>query len=363
MANYGDFNFGDDTPSPDTDPVPDNSIPETESSSDGKQNDVANYPEPGEGDTSKSGDPTEFSVYGNAEEPGAQQDHSAPVINTPQRPNSVPSNPYTNNYDVVEQTAKSAPVEDQVNEDPFIDKLRKAGYPEIHYSNTNFYNLIDKLRKAGYEDGEIDYSNTNFDNFIEKLKKAGFDDGEIDYSDTNFDNFIEKLKKAGFDDGEIDFSDTNFDNFIDKLLKAGFNDGEIDYTDTNFDNFIDKLKRAGFDDNEIDYSNTNFDNFIDKLREAGFETLNESVYRINSTTGRLFDNIGIGDFEKLVYDHFGDHISLDDELNIVDELEGLEQLDVLNVIQFVDTIDLNDYLGDITQDSNLIEFQVSDGMF
>ena len=315
MANYGDFNFGDDTPSPDTDPVPDNSIPETESSSDGKQNDVANYPEPGEGDTSKSGDPTEFSVYGNAEEPEAQQDHSAPVINTPQRPNSVPSNPYTDYYDVVEQTAKSAPIEDQVDEDPFIDKLRKAGYPEIHYSNTNFYNLIDKLKKAGYEDDEIDYKDTNFDNFIDKLLRAGFDDSEIDYTDTNFDNFIERLKKAGFDDGEID------------------------------------------------YSNTNFDNFIDKLREAGFETLNESVYRINSTTGRLFDNISIGDFEKLVYDHFGDHISLDDELNIVDELEGLEQFDILNVIQFVDTIDLNDYLGDITQDSNLIEFQVIDGMF
>lgn len=89
MADFGDFNFGDDAPSVDTDPVVEenndpNGLAEPEDSADGEQNDVQNYPEPGDNDAFQDGDPTSFSVNSNPEEPGAQEDHVPPVVVEPE---------------------------------------------------------------------------------------------------------------------------------------------------------------------------------------------------------------------------------------------------------------------------------------
>src|SRR6187549_2604917 len=89
MASFGDFNFGDDVPSVDTDPVVEenddpNGRPEPQDPADGEENDVQNYPEPGDNDAFQDGDPTDFSVNSNPEEPGAQEDHVPPVVVDPE---------------------------------------------------------------------------------------------------------------------------------------------------------------------------------------------------------------------------------------------------------------------------------------
>lgn len=393
MANFGDFNFGDDAPSPDTDPVPDNVFPEEESESDNKQNDVANYPEPGESDTFDSGDPTEFSVYGNPEEPGAQQDHSPPVINEPRRPNSVgaPKRKYVKQIrkksqeskvkaspkpkkertEKIKATAKprkvksEVPVEDQIEEDdPFIRKLKDAGYAEIDYADTNFEPFIERLKDAGYS--EIDYSDTGFDPFIQKLRDAGFSSA-AELNDLQTEMFGSPLN-AGIE----------FGNLINKLYSAGFEDAaEVENDPTGFGAFVDKLNSVGYESSKELYSRLNEmfggiprDNGI--LEQLLFDTFgddpisrNDNKTAAKSATGKRQvpvaiveldenDDVVSTTFERIGTAGFDENSSL---LNSMSVSENLEELDMLDIIQFVESIDLNDYLGDTTQDSSLIEFQ------
>lgn len=381
MANFGDFNFGDDAPSPDTDPVPDNAFPEEESESDGKQNDVANYPEPGESDTFDGGDPTEFSVYSNPEEPGAQQDHSPPIINTPRRPDSVgaPKRKY------VKQIRKKSQLESKPKQTTKPRKIKSEAPVEDQIEEEEEDTFIRKLRKAGFT--ETDYADTNFEPFIQKLKDAGYN--EIDYADTGFDSFIERLRDAGFG-SQTELATLQREMFGSELNAA-----------IGFDNFISKLQDAGFDDGSDPIDDpTGFGAFVDKLYGAGFESSRELYTRLTAMFGGIPP--GSGGLEGLLYDTFGDFISRNDEdhfskaplgkrrspvsmleldenddvvnttfervatiefdenaslLSDISASENLEELDMLDIIQFVESVDLNDYLGDTIQDSNLIEFQ------
>lgn len=76
MPSLEDFNFTGDSLGPDTDPVPDNytgaEIP--------GEDDVANYPEPGEGETFLGGDPSVWSGQGDPDEPDAWTSDVPPLL-------------------------------------------------------------------------------------------------------------------------------------------------------------------------------------------------------------------------------------------------------------------------------------------
>lgn len=341
MPTFDDFNFGDDSGAVDTDPVPDNDNLDANQSSptDGVQDDVANYPEPGQDDRFEGGEPSDLDVQGNPNEPGAQQDHIPPASNIRQMFDAYTYGP-VKVQDLDERLAQTTSARNVIR-----DLLGSEDAVDIR-------SLLD------------DYTNNPNQPRIPPTMREMLDQSRHAEQDAAFN---ELQQPDDFTVRELfdiyqEASATNKPfrtvrrNAWNRILSEREDDESIlaDNDVTNEDVFDTVESLLLIPDSVVN------DIFDDESMIALLEEYNNSEASWGRIDGmddfaNTIDNpSGIGElFDQLLVSGHDAFVSIDNSQDV----EGLVASDFLTLDAYVEEIDIRDYVGDLTLNSDIIEFQ------
>lgn len=319
MPSLADFNFSGDDPGPSTDPTVDpvDADPMSEGQPTGEESyDDTNYKEPGAGEEFLGNEPTSFDSEGNADNPNIQRSDVTPIeVENPQ----------------VTETKTTNPVERDLEEgvEEALELLLNLGLKDFVLGTINEI-LEDKSELDPEEIGMLQRIKYWIDDL--ELKEARRNiDRAINYPNTVVDqmsdDFFEGVR-----------TELGIDDYYEDLRRARAN---IDSLIPNQNNFWKVLQRNALKLHNI-FNKADDEDLIDEGEDQG---------DIDEAQGSLSPNDPDLEFIDLD-DWLGADQSILDNVDYTDLNDYLAP-DMHTVDEY---IDLNDYLGDMIQESFLEEF-------
>lgn len=391
MATFDDFNFGDDSGAVDTDPVPDNDNLDANQSTptDNKQDDTLNFPEPGQSDVFEGGQPTEFDVQGNANESTAQSDHIPPISSVRQmfdahntrarhweqdvqfaqfEEDNKPPNPITVRQMLDERTVRLRHEE----QDREFDRFKEENKPREPFSMRQL--MADRAEKIRHDEQDAEFEKLNPTAPELSIRQMfalykGLPSSYISPDELNamWQDFLTTGK--WYPPQRLSRSQAR------RETSRLWGIGEKSIIGGTFDFTQDSTAEADADGPLVDQYGALLDATAalilipdsvinDIFDDASMISLLDEYNKGEASWGRIdgqddfantIDNpSGIGElFDQLL-------VSGNDAFMAIDsaqDVDGLVSSDFLSMDAYVEEMDIRDYVGDLTLNSDIIEFQ------
>ncbi len=196
MANFNDFNWGDDDPGPDTDPTPEEfeALASDLTGLFEEEIDRTNYDEPGAGKTFRGEDPSIWDASGNPERPTEQTDQARGSVEVAEQSATVPDDQQYKRIDDPER--REVPTDEQADDNEVDDIKFEDIYSsiedymeEIDSDDEEYYDLLDCLDEDLEE--YLDYLEEGLEEqYIDELTEQP---GSIDIADFSSDLVNESM--------------------------------------------------------------------------------------------------------------------------------------------------------------------------